>query len=76
MNEDRCLDIDIQKFRLSDNDARKIIEKITKCKTTTEFQNITIEKRDRYIKKLKEDGLSIRQISRLTGTSFSIVRKI
>ncbi len=76
MNEDQCLDIDIQKFRLSDNDARKIIEKITKCKTTTEFQNLTIEKRDRYIKKLKEDGLSIRQISRLTGTSFSIVRKI
>ena len=75
-NEDYCLDIDEQKFRLSDNDAKILIEKISKCKTSIEFQNLSIEKRNTYIKKLKDNGLSIRQICRLTGISFSIVRKI
>ncbi len=31
---------------------------------------------DKHIKKLKENELSIIQISRLTGISFSIVRKL
>ncbi|MPN62539.1 hypothetical protein SDC9_210288 [bioreactor metagenome] len=35
-----------------------------------------IEKRDRFVKELKAQGLSIRQISRLTGLSFGIVRKL
>ena len=75
-NDDYCLDIDEQKFRLSDNDAKILIEKISKCKTSIEFQNLSIEKRNTYIKNLKDNGLSIRQICRLTGISFSIVRKI
>lgn len=74
-NEDSCLDIDIQKFRLSDNDAKKIIEKITKCKTVTEFQNLSAEKRHKYIKTMKEKGISIRQINRLTGLSKYIIEK-
>ena len=75
-NEDVCLDIDTQKFRISDRDAKKIIEEITNCKNITEIQSLSVEKRDEHIKKMKTEGLSIRQISRLTGTSFSIVRKI
>ncbi len=75
-NEDVCLDIDTQKFRISDRDAKKIIEEITNCKNITEIQSLSVEKRDEHIKKMKAEGLSIRQISRLTGTSFSIVRKI
>lgn len=74
-NDDVCLDIDPKEFRINDSDARKIIRKISKCDNATEFQELSQEKRDRYIRKLKERGLSIRQISRLTGVSFAIVRK-
>ena len=74
-NDDVCLDIDPKEFRINDSDARKIIRKISKCHNATEFQELSQEKRDRYIRKLKERGLSIRQISRLTGVSFAIVRK-
>ena len=75
-NDDVCLDIDPKEFRINDSDARKIIRKISKCDNATEFQELSQEKRDRYIRKLKERGLSIRQISRLTGVSFAIVRKV
>ena len=58
------------------NLARKIIKKVSQCDNATEFQELPQEKRDRYIRKLKEREVSIRQISRLTGVSFAIVRKI
>ena len=74
-NEDKCLDIEEVCFRLSDADAKKEIKKISRCDNATEFQKLPQEKRDKYIGKLKEKGLSIRQISRLTGVSFAIVRK-
>ena len=58
------------------NCARDIIKKISKCSNATEFQELSQGLRDKYITKLKESGLSIRQISRLTGISFAIIRKI
>lgn len=75
-NSDICLDIDEQKFRLSDNDAMKIIKKITKCETSTEIQNMPPEQRDKCIRKLRQNGLSIRQISRLTGISKGRIEKL
>ncbi len=75
-NDDACLDMDSNDYRINDIDARKIIKKVSKCDNLTEFQGLSIEKRDKYIRELKENGLSIRQISRLTGVSFAIVRRI
>ena len=75
-NDDKCLDCDMHEFRLNDTDARRIIQKVCKCTNTTEIQTIEIEQRNKYIKKLKEKGLSIRQISRLTGISKEIVERI
>ena len=75
-NDDVCLDIDPKGFRINDSDARKIIKKVSKCDNATEFQLLEQKQRDIYIKRLKYKGLSIRQISRLTGVSFAVVRKI
>ena len=73
---EQCLDIeDKPKIKGTDEQARKIIEKYSKCKNASEFQALDIKARDRCLKKLRESGLSIRQISRLTGVSFNIVRK-
>lgn len=75
-NKDVCLDIDEQNYRLRDNDARDIIKKISKCSNATEFQELSQELKAKYIKKLKENGLSIRQISRLTGISKGKVERL
>ena len=73
---DKCLDVeDNPLIKVTDEQAQRIIEKYSKCKNVTEFQNLDIKSRDKYLKKFKENGLSIRQISRLTGVSFNVVRK-
>lgn len=71
-NEDQCLEIEAH-FRLTDSEAKALITKITKCKSVTDFQQLDAKKRNHYIYKLHKAGLSIRQISRLTGISKKIV---
>ena len=73
---DKCLEIEDKPIvRVTDEQAQRIIYKYSKCKSVAEFQNLNIKQRDRYLIKFRENGLSIRQISRLTGASFGIVRK-
>ena len=57
-------------------EAKRIIKKHSKCETATDFQLLDIKERNKCIKKFKEKGVSIRQISRLTGISKGIVERI
>lgn len=73
---DKCLDVEEKPvIKVTDEQARKIVEKYSRCKNASEFQSLDIRARDKCLKKFREDGLSIRQISRMTGVSFNIVRK-
>lgn len=73
---DSCLDVeDKPKIKVTDEQAKKIVEKISKCKNVAEFQALDVKTRDKCLKGLRESGLSIRQTSRLTGVSFNVVRK-
>ncbi len=74
-NDDACLDLEENNFRLTDEEAKNIIRKISKCKNAAEFQSLDLTKRDKYLKICRDRGISIRQLSRLTGISFNIVRK-
>ena len=53
-----------------------MIQQIGEAKNPKDLQSFEKEKRNEVIKKLKMNGLSIRQIQRLTGTSFGIIRKL
>ena len=72
-NEDICLDVSEKDYRLTDDEAYAIIKKISKCKTLSDFQHLDKNKRNIFIKAFYKNGLSIRQISRLTGVSKKIV---
>ena len=71
-NSDSCLEIEYS-FRLTDEGAKEIIYKISKSKNSVNFQTLEKNKRDLYLQKFHLNGLSIRQISRLTGISKKIV---
>lgn len=72
-----CMDLSLNEpIRVTDEQAGAMMRKLSKCGNATEFQNLAPEKRDRYLKELREKGVSIRQLSRLTGISIGIVRKI
>ncbi|MEA1960836.1 MAG: transposase [Bacillota bacterium] len=74
-NKDQCLEYD-QNMRWKDPEAIDFIKGITGVKSPLEIQGFEKEKRNDIIKKCKEKGLSIRQIERLTGVSFEVIRKI
>ena len=72
-----CMDVTEKAvLRVTDEQAKILIQKISKCENISDFQHLDPDPRNKYLKKLREKGLSIRQLSRLTGISFSVVRNI
>lgn len=75
-NEDKCLEYQENK-KMNDTEAREIIRDIIKVKNISEIQRFEKEKRNKIIKKIKDvEGISIRQIARITGLSYNIVLKL
>ena len=72
-SEDQCMDDDL--IRINDKEALEIIKKITGEKETAKSLRLISDHPGQYVRPLREAGLSIRQISRLTGLSTGIVRK-
>lgn len=71
-----CLDIfDKVVMRVTDEQAKELIRKVAKCNSVSDFQKLDTNQRDKHLKKLRDKGVSIRQLSRLTGVSFSVIRK-
>jgi hypothetical protein len=66
-----CLDLE-EKQKPTDREAQELIRKLCKTKCIDEFRNMPPDKHDNNIALLKANGLSIRQISRLTGISYGI----
>jgi putative transposase len=69
---DDCLDMEENK-RLKDEEAILIIKRVCKVSHSIDVQMLEKAQRARYIKILKGEGLSTRQIARLTGISRTIV---
>ena len=76
-NDDRCLEIETtSKVRITDEKAKDLIRQKTKCNSISDFQGLPKEKRDKLLKVLRSQGLSIRQINRLTGIPKGIVERV
>lgn len=71
---DECLDVvDIK--RIDDETALDMLKRIAKVKTATNIQQMEKAKRDAAVRAAKEQGLSVRQIARLTGLNRGTVLK-
>ena len=55
--------------------AKRIIEMSSGCSNASEFQQLSEFDKEEYLNEFKNKGLSILQVSRLTGVSFGLVRK-
>ena len=77
MGKENCLDIaEKPQIRITDEQAKEALKRVTGSDSAAEFQKLTPINRDKAIARLRENHLSLRQISRLTGVSLMIVRKI
>ncbi len=74
--QDKCLDMSEDEVRrVTDEDALRIMRKITNCDSCPEFRALEQGKRARLIVKMNREGLSLRQISRLTGETVYGIQK-
>ena len=73
-NEDRCLDCDKSK-RISESEAYERAKEIMNGKPVTALQTMDQDARNKILSCLRKDGVSLRQICRITGLPFHIVRK-
>lgn len=77
MNDNICLDIDNEpKARITDEEARSIIEKECGIRNAKDLQGFDVITRNKYLRQLKgQYNLSIRQIERLTGINRGVILK-
>lgn len=74
---EKCLDVSPTHYTfVSDETGKQIIQRVSGCANSSEFQKLERKVRNSYIKELRKAGLSIRQISRLTGISKSVVGSV
>ena len=78
INQDQFLEYEEKGARMTDEEAELIIRRMKKIKSKEEksIQQMPKADRDELIKQIKEAGLSIRQISRLTGLTYARIRNI
>lgn len=74
-NNDKCLSYS-DNLRLNDAEATDIIKIVSGVNNLSELQGLAKIKRDDAIRKCREQGVSIRQLERLTGVSYGIIRSV
>ncbi|MBR6220997.1 MAG: transposase [Clostridia bacterium] len=72
-NDDKCLDCDM--VPRSDRWARAVIQECLGFSSGTALQGMDRQQRNAALQQLKQKGLSVRQIERLTGISRNIVQR-
>ena len=77
LGQEQCLDVSEKTtVRLTDEQAKAIMRSSVGCESTAEFQKLPSAVRDKAIQTLRGKSLSLRQISRFTGVSIMVVRRI
>jgi len=73
--DDLCLDYD-EKVRVSDNEIRAFVLQHG-VSDISQFLQLEKQERDKIIKSMKSvEGVTVRQLSRLTGMSKSVINRI
>jgi REP element-mobilizing transposase RayT len=78
-NEPCCdmhLDIDENEtVKLNDIEAQRVVKRISKCESVEEFKSLPDDAKKEYVELLKQQGVSVRQLVRLTGVSYRMASK-
>ena len=71
-----ALDIKEVSFRMTDAEAKIILKEVCGIGSSSELLGLDIIERNLFIKELRVRGLSIRQVSRVTGVSKGVIERI
>lgn len=68
-NEDTAMDENDYSWRIQDDEAMEMMNRISKCRSISEFQQLDMELRKIYVREMYLEKLSKKQINRITGMS-------
>ena len=71
--EEECMEFESQ--RHDDEWAKSIIKKYIQAESGTELQKLDRVQRNEILRKLKEEGVTVRQLERLTGINRGVIQK-
>lgn len=74
-NEDHLLDIAERKQRLTDEQAKAIMKRMSGCESVSAFQGLTAKQQKEVLTKMLQNGVSVRQAARMTGMSKTTVAR-
>ena len=73
----RILDFDCNaSVRVNDDEVKDYLTEACGISNITQVQHLPTEQRNDVIRQLRQFGASIRQLSRMTGISFGVIRKL
>ena len=77
LGKENCLDVSERlQIRITDEQAKEAVKKVSGCESVSEFQKLKTISRDKALLSLRKCNLSLRQISRLTGVSLMVIRRV
>ena len=74
-NDDEGMDENEYLWRIQDDEAIGIMNRISKCGSVSEFQQLGRELKQIYVREMYLEKMSLRQISRVTGLAVQTVKK-
>ena len=75
-NDDSAMDEENYQWRLQEDEAKAVMNRITDCVSSSQFQQLDPPRKKEYIAQMYLAKLTMSQISRLTGVSKATVHKI
>jgi REP element-mobilizing transposase RayT len=74
--EAKFLENEVKDYPIRDSEAIALIKEVTRCSNLVEIQMLERDKLNITIKLIRDKGISIRQLSRITGISKGIIESI
>lgn len=74
---EECLEMrDAPPRRVTDQQAKQLMKQVSGCDNPSAFQALAAGDQEKSIQRMKSAGVSVRQISRLTGATYYVIQKI
>lgn len=74
-NDDTCLDVPKESVRVTDEEAQRIVRRVSGIGSLEAFKALPQERKHELLGQWKERGLSVRQITMLTGASKKMISR-
>lgn len=74
-NEDKCLEYEDGKRKKSDEEVRRAVQKLVRSDDILAIEKMSRDERNKVIRVLREENVSVRQLARVTGLGRRVIEK-